>query len=116
VAAALLARAYLVFPVRLYVTRRVAGIDVAQAYRGALPALAAALAMAGAVLLWRHRRLPAGAGAWAALASSAAVGVVAYAGALAVLARPLVRRTAGLALSLRRRGRADRPAGTAPDA
>jgi O-antigen/teichoic acid export membrane protein len=115
VAAALLVRAYVVFPARLHVTRRVAGIDVAEAYRGVLPTLAAALAMAGAVLLWRHWLLPAGSGGWIALGSSAAVGVVAYAGALAVLARPLLRRTAGLALSLRRRGRPDRPAGAAPD-
>jgi O-antigen/teichoic acid export membrane protein len=104
VAAALLVRAYVVFPVRLHVTRRVAGIDVAEAYRGVLPTLAAALVMAGVVLLWRHWLLPAGTGAWAALASSAAVGAVAYALALAVLARPVLRRAAGLARSLRRRG------------
>jgi hypothetical protein len=98
----MLARAYLAFPVGLHVTRRVTGIDVAAAYRGALPPLAAALVMAGAVLLWR-RWLPPGTAVWLVLGSSVAVGAGVYAAAAAVLARPILRRAAGLALALGRR-------------
>ncbi len=101
VALAMLIRAYLIFAVRLYVTRRATAIDVAEACRSALPTLVAAFAMAGAVLLWR-RWLPAGTEVWVALGSSVAIGIVVYVGALALLVRPLLRRATRLALSLGR--------------
>jgi O-antigen/teichoic acid export membrane protein len=99
VASALLARACLMFPARLRVVHGVTGIDVAKAYRGALPTLAAALLMAGAVLLWR-RWLPASTDVWLSLASSVAVGVGVYATAAVVLAWPLLRQAARLLFSL----------------
>jgi O-antigen/teichoic acid export membrane protein len=110
VAAAMLARTYVIFPARLHVARRITGIDVARIYLAVWPTLAAALVMAAAVLLWR-RWLPAGSGLWFTLASSIALGVGVYAAAVAILARPLLRQVAGLLRSLRQRGRA----GAAPE-
>jgi PST family polysaccharide transporter len=104
VALAMLARTYLIFPVRLHIARRITGIDIIRSYRAALPALGAALLMALAVLLWRQW-LPVGTGTWLALASSVAVGVGVYAATVAILARPLLRRAMGLLLSLRQGGR-----------
>lgn len=102
VALALLVRTYAMFPIRQYVFRRVTGIDPFGAYRGVLPMFAAALIMAAAVLLWRGWLAP-NLDVWLSLASSIAVGAGVYAAASAVLARPLLRRVAELALSLRRR-------------
>jgi hypothetical protein len=103
VAAAHLARAIAVMPVRFIAVGRACGLDRSAEVRASMPLLASALAMAGIVLAWQAAaaRLPAP----LILAGSVGIGALAYASALAVLARPLAAEAAARLAPAFARGR-----------
>jgi PST family polysaccharide transporter len=93
VALALLARAYMMFPIRLWVTHRVIKIAVFEEVKQCLPIFAATLVMVVVVLFLQH---------WftlklsplLALLMCVAVGAISYLATLYGLARPLLQQTA----------------------
>jgi PST family polysaccharide transporter len=99
VAAAFVARAYIVFPLRVYVVRRATGLRVGPALLGSARLLLATGLMAAAVLAWQ-RLAPPSLHPGLSIAGSAVVGVVAYGASVLLLARPLVRQGAGLIRSV----------------
>jgi O-antigen/teichoic acid export membrane protein len=95
VAVAFVARAYLVFPLRVYVVRRATGLRVSPALLGSTRLLLATGLMALAVLAWQ-RLTPSSLHPGLSVAGSAVVGVAAYGASVLLLARPLVRQGAAL--------------------
>jgi PST family polysaccharide transporter len=98
-AAAFVASAYLIFPVRLYVIHRATGLDVVPAILGLLRLLLATGMMAAAVLLWQ-RITPETLDPILSIAGSAAVGVAVYTAAVLALVQPLIRRAVALLRSI----------------
>ena len=99
VAVAFVARAYIVFPLRVYVVRRTTGLRVRPALLGSTRLLLATGLMALAVLAWQ-RLTPSSLHPGLSVAGSAVVGVVAYGASVLLLARPLVRQGATLIRSV----------------
>jgi O-antigen/teichoic acid export membrane protein len=98
-AAAFVAAAYLIFPLRLYVIHRATGLDVVPAILGLFRLLLATGLMAAAVLLWQ-RTAPETLDSILSMAGSAVVGAAVYTGAVLALAQPLVRRAVALLRSI----------------
>lgn len=104
VALALIARGYLTWPFGIFIVRRLTRVRYGPLIRGSTPQLLAALLMAASVWVWRslmEGTLP----RELLLATSIALGAAIYAGAILVVARPLV----GEALELLRTVRGKRP-------
>jgi hypothetical protein len=98
-AAAFVASAYLIFPLRLYVVHRATGLDVVPALLGLFRLLLATGLMAAAVLLWqgitRETLDPI-----LSIAGSALVGAAVYTAATLALVQPLLRRAVALLRSI----------------
>lgn len=93
---ALLVRSWLMLPARLVCAARLSPIDVPACLRIACgPALAAAVMAAGSLVV--AHALPAGIAPSLRLSACAVSGGAIYSAALSLLARPLLRRTVGLA-------------------
>jgi len=99
VAVAFVARAYIVFPLRVYVVQRTTGLRVRPALLGSLRLLLATGLMAVAVLAWQ-RLTPSSLHPGLSIAGSAVIGVVAYGASILLFARPLVRQGAILIRSV----------------
>jgi O-antigen/teichoic acid export membrane protein len=99
VAVAIVARAYVVFPLRVYVVRRATGLRVMPALLGSLRLLLATGLMAMAVYAWQ-RLISSSLHPWLSVASSAVIGMVVYGASIQLFARPLVRQGAILIRSV----------------
>ena len=89
VAVAFVARAYLLFPLRVFIVQRTTGVNVGPAILGSMRLLLATGLMASAVFAWREL-VPSLLYPLLSVAGSVVVGLVAYAASVLVLARPLV--------------------------
>jgi O-antigen/teichoic acid export membrane protein len=95
VLAALVARSYLVLPLRFVILQRLIGVDLARSLRALAPIIAAGLVMTAAVLAGRAALPPDLAPYWR-LGASVALGAIVYWVALMVGARPLLQQVVRL--------------------
>jgi PST family polysaccharide transporter len=99
VAAAFAARSVIMLPIRMLVARRLTAIDMPRLCLRTLPALLAAAAMAGGVLIWQATDAAA-TSTLADVAGSVLVGAGVYLVSIAVIAQKALRRASFLVRSL----------------